>query len=128
MITPARALAAWMIAARAPRGDRDRQQRWIGLAPCCRARSSLLHEKVGGQEPFARLCTMLYVCAHYYVILPMPFTKIPSISAARRATQLFFLLAGVASACWAPMIPYAKARLELDEARLGMLLLCLGLG
>src|SRR5215208_5317687 len=50
------------------------------------------------------------------------------LSAARRATQGFFLLSGVAVACWAPMIPYAKARLDLDEANLGMLLLCMGLG
>jgi predicted MFS family arabinose efflux permease len=71
---------------------------------------------------------MMYVYAHYYVILLMTSTTIPNISAARRATQLFFLLAGVGAACWAPMIPYAKARLELDEARLGILLLCLGVG
>jgi predicted MFS family arabinose efflux permease len=29
---------------------------------------------------------------------------------------------------WAPMVPFAKARLGLDEARLGLVLLCMGLG
>lgn len=31
-------------------------------------------------------------------------------------------------ACWAPLVPFAKVRLNLDEAQLGVLLLCLGLG
>ncbi|RYG25631.1 MFS transporter, partial [bacterium] len=29
---------------------------------------------------------------------------------------------------WAPLVPLVKARLSLDEAQLGSLLLCLGLG
>ncbi|HZJ66483.1 MAG TPA: MFS transporter [Kofleriaceae bacterium] len=48
--------------------------------------------------------------------------------AARRATSGFFLMSGVAIAAWAPMVPFAKARLDLDEAQLGLLLLCLGVG
>jgi len=48
--------------------------------------------------------------------------------AARRATQGFFLMSGIALASWAPMVPFAKARLGLDEAQLGLVLLCLGLG
>src|SRR5262245_39526359 len=51
-----------------------------------------------------------------------------SLAAARRATSGFFLLSGVAIAAWAPMVPFAKARLDLDEAQLGLLLLCLGVG
>lgn len=31
-------------------------------------------------------------------------------------------------ACWAPLVPISKVRLGLDEASLGLLLLCLGLG
>jgi predicted MFS family arabinose efflux permease len=61
------------------------------------------------------------------MIVPEPTSTRP-LSAARRATQGFFLLSGIAVACWAPMIPYAKARLDLDEAHLGVLLLCMGLG
>jgi predicted MFS family arabinose efflux permease len=47
---------------------------------------------------------------------------------ARRATQGFFLLAGIAMASWAPMVPFAKARLALDDGALGLILLSLGLG
>ncbi len=49
-------------------------------------------------------------------------------SAARVSTRLSFLIAGLAMASWAPQIPYAKARLGLDESGLGFLLLCLGIG
>jgi predicted MFS family arabinose efflux permease len=47
---------------------------------------------------------------------------------ARRATRGFFLLSGIATASWAPMVPFAKVRLDLDEAQLGLVLLCLGIG
>jgi predicted MFS family arabinose efflux permease len=47
---------------------------------------------------------------------------------ARRATQGFFLLSGIAAGSWASMVPFAKARLVVDEAHLGVVLLCLGLG
>ncbi|KAB8043921.1 MFS transporter [Janthinobacterium aquaticum] len=46
----------------------------------------------------------------------------------QRATRLVFFVAGLAMAAWAPLVPYAKARLQLDEATLGVLLLCLGAG
>ncbi|WP_317201322.1 MFS transporter [Janthinobacterium sp.] len=46
----------------------------------------------------------------------------------RRATRLVFLTAGLAMAAWAPLVPYAKARLGLSEGTLGLLLLCLGAG
>lgn len=51
-----------------------------------------------------------------------------SLAGARRATRGFFLLSGIATASWAPMVPFAKARLDLDEAQLGLVLLCLGIG
>jgi predicted MFS family arabinose efflux permease len=47
---------------------------------------------------------------------------------ARRATRGFFLLSGIGMSTWAPMVPFAKARLGLDEAHLGVVLLCMGLG
>jgi predicted MFS family arabinose efflux permease len=71
---------------------------------------------------------MMYVSARCYMVLPMPAIPTLHLPAARRATQGFFLLSGVAVASWAPMVPFAKARLDLDEAHLGILLLCLGLG
>ncbi|ENN87959.1 hypothetical protein RHSP_49886 [Rhizobium freirei PRF 81] len=46
----------------------------------------------------------------------------------RLATRLAFLVAGFALACWAPLVPFAKDRLGVDDGVLGMLLLCLGLG
>lgn len=46
----------------------------------------------------------------------------------RWSTRAAFLAAGVAMSTWAPLVPSAKARLGLDEAGLGLLLLCLGLG
>ena len=47
---------------------------------------------------------------------------------ARLATRLAFLVAGFGVACWAPLVPYAKTRLAVDERMLGLLLLCLGIG
>ncbi|PJE27000.1 Fucose permease [Pseudooceanicola antarcticus] len=49
-------------------------------------------------------------------------------AAARLATRLAFFSSGFAVACWAPLIPFVKARIGADEAQLGLLLLCLGLG
>ncbi|WBV57566.1 MFS transporter [Chryseobacterium daecheongense] len=47
---------------------------------------------------------------------------------AKIATQLIFLVCGLGIASWAPMVPFAKDRLRLDEADLGLLLLLLGGG
>jgi predicted MFS family arabinose efflux permease len=49
-------------------------------------------------------------------------------SSPRLATRLAFVVAGFASACWAPLVPFAKARLEINDAQLGLLLLCFGVG
>jgi predicted MFS family arabinose efflux permease len=46
----------------------------------------------------------------------------------RLATRLSFFVAGFAIACWAPLVPFAKERLGVDDAGLGLLLLCLGVG
>lgn len=47
---------------------------------------------------------------------------------ATRATRMTFLMSGLAMASWAPMVPYAKARLGLDDADLGLVLLAFGGG
>jgi predicted MFS family arabinose efflux permease len=52
----------------------------------------------------------------------------PGSAAARFATRLSFLVAGFGVASWAPLVPFAKARLALDDGAMGVLLLCLGLG
>lgn len=46
----------------------------------------------------------------------------------RLAVRLAFLVAGFGVACWAPLVPFARQRLGIDEGMLGVLLLCLGLG
>jgi predicted MFS family arabinose efflux permease len=50
------------------------------------------------------------------------------LAAATRATRLIFLTSGIGMASWAPMVPYAKARLGLDDADLGLVLLAFGGG
>ncbi|KQN74942.1 MULTISPECIES: MFS transporter [unclassified Devosia] len=44
------------------------------------------------------------------------------------ATRAVFLVAGLAMAAWAPLVPFAKARVGVEDGALGLLLLCLGLG
>ncbi|MES2869077.1 MAG: MFS transporter [Pseudomonadota bacterium] len=44
------------------------------------------------------------------------------------STRIAFFIAGFGLAAWAPLVPYAKARAGLDDATLGLLLLCLGAG
>jgi predicted MFS family arabinose efflux permease len=48
--------------------------------------------------------------------------------ATRLATRLAFLVAGFGIACWAPLVPFAKSRLGVDDGILGLLLLSLGIG
>jgi predicted MFS family arabinose efflux permease len=52
----------------------------------------------------------------------------PDQPATRLATRLAFLVAGFGYACWAPLVPFAKARLGVDDGVFGLLLLCLGIG
>lgn len=46
----------------------------------------------------------------------------------RLATRLSFFAAGFGIACWAPLVPFAKANVGVDDRGLGLLLLCLGMG
>ena len=46
----------------------------------------------------------------------------------RRATRVAFLVVGLATAGWAPLVPYAKLRIGLDDAGLGLVLLAPGAG
>lgn len=47
---------------------------------------------------------------------------------ARLATRLVFLVAGMSMAVWTVLVPFIALRLRIDDARLGLLLLCLGGG
>jgi fucose permease len=49
-------------------------------------------------------------------------------SSERRATRLIFLLCGMAHSSWAPLVPYAKARVHANDQHFGLLLLCFGAG
>jgi len=63
--------------------------------------------------------------------IPDPVRGLPeavSLAAARRATRVIFLVSGIGMSAWAPMVPYAKARLGLDDAQLGLALLVFGGG
>ena len=51
-----------------------------------------------------------------------------SARSARRATSAIFLICGTATSSWAPIVPFAKANLGVDEAALGLILLALGGG
>lgn len=48
--------------------------------------------------------------------------------AAQMSTRAGFFIAGFSLAAWAPLVPFAKARAGLDDAGLGLVLLCLGIG
>jgi len=49
-------------------------------------------------------------------------------SAQAHSTRVAFFIAGFGMAAWAPLVPFAKERLGIQEAALGTLLLCLGAG
>lgn len=44
------------------------------------------------------------------------------------ATRVAFFIAGFAMSAWAPLVPFARLRLGVDDGVLGALLLCLGVG
>ncbi|WP_271022277.1 MFS transporter [Rhizobium sp. RCAM05973] len=46
----------------------------------------------------------------------------------QHATRAVFLIAGLAMAAWAPLVPFAKSRIGVEDGAFGLLLLCLGLG
>ncbi len=45
-----------------------------------------------------------------------------------RSARLIFLAFGLGISCWAPMVPFAKNRLAIDDAELGLILLVFGIG
>ena len=44
------------------------------------------------------------------------------------STRMVFFIAGFGVAAWAPLVPFAKIRANIDDGLLGLLLLCLGAG
>ena len=59
--------------------------------------------------------------------IPTPAPVIPG-RLDQMSTRIAFFIAGFGIAAWAPLVPYAKARAQLNEGTLGLLLLCLGVG
>jgi predicted MFS family arabinose efflux permease len=49
-------------------------------------------------------------------------------SHAKLATRLAFIAAGFGVACWAPLVPFAKARCNLGDDTMGLVLLLMGAG
>jgi fucose permease len=47
---------------------------------------------------------------------------------AKNATKIIFLVCGLAISSWAPMVPFVKDKLRINDASLGLLLLFLGAG
>lgn len=72
------------------------------------------------------------------ITLTLPYFMITSVSndlsaqkklrKARISTLFIFLVCGIGLATWVPMVPLAKIRLQLNDASLGLILLCLGAG
>ena len=56
--------------------------------------------------------------------LPVEYSR----SLLHRANQAFFFVGGFGTASWAPLVPLLKARLDVAEDVLGLLLLCIGIG
>jgi predicted MFS family arabinose efflux permease len=54
----------------------------------------------------------------------------PALAAGREqlATRIMFFVIGFAAGAWAPLVPFARQRLALDDGALGLLLVCLGAG
>ncbi len=46
----------------------------------------------------------------------------------RLSTRITFFVVGFVMAAWAPLVPYAKQRLGIEDAQFGTLLLCMGIG
>lgn len=58
-------------------------------------------------------------------------TQLPvklNLQRAKMATQMIFLVCGVALSSWAPMVPFVKDRLHVNDSEMGILLLFLGAG
>ncbi len=53
--------------------------------------------------------------------------NVPGI-AEQRATRIVFFITGFGGAAWAALVPFAKARTDVSDGALGLLLLCLGIG
>lgn len=105
---------------------RHRQDDGIGFTP------DTVPERVGLLHVIARLYTF-YRSDSVESAVPssnvaMAVGEGRRLAPAIRATRLIFLAAGIGVSAWAPMVPYVKTRLGLDDATLGLVLLAFGGG
>ncbi len=49
-------------------------------------------------------------------------------AAEQHATRIVFFITGFGNSTWAALVPFAKARADISDGALGLLLLCLGIG
>ena len=61
-------------------------------------------------------------------VSPIPAAPATPGVATQWATRAAFFVVGLTVSAWAPLIPHARQRLGVDEAQLGLLLLCMGIG
>lgn len=108
---------------------------WLDLLIMCRACSTPRHtlptrRDGAAQQPPTQQhyipSPMTTSSATTTIALPVP----PAASGrvAAHATRVAFFIGGFAMAAWAPLVPFTKERLGLNEAALGVLLLCMGAG
>ncbi|MBS0189893.1 MAG: MFS transporter [Planctomycetes bacterium] len=63
------------------------------------------------------------------LLLPVPESSSSRLHlSAAAATRIVFFLSGVCVAAWAPLIPFVKDHFQLGDGKLGLVLLCMGLG
>ena len=63
-----------------------------------------------------------------YLERGLSMTPMVTHSQAKLATRLAFIAAGFGVACWAPLVPYAKARCQVDDGTIDLILLILAVG
>jgi len=73
------------------------------------------------------ICNIVQICIILFNNY-LDMDRIEKTTKAKIATQAIFLVCGLGISSWAPMVPYAKERLQLNDANLGVLLLFLGAG
>lgn len=60
--------------------------------------------------------------------MPLHFSPFSWVKASHVATQAGFILCGACFAIWSALVPILQTRLGLEEAHLGLIILCLGAG
>lgn len=84
--------------------------------------------RTGQPLPYAQKQTAASTNTSPQLMNDIPATRPMPGALEANATRVCFFVAGLGMSAWAPMVPFAKERLGLQDAALGTLLLCLGIG